>query len=144
MASKVGRLSVVITAGTSGLTNGLRRAETSLDKFVGGAGRAAGFLGKNVRPGINATGRAFALMGASAAASATATALAVKGGADRIDDLADSSKRLLGNNGATGALAIASAAAQASARAAFEVVYPPIVIPPVIARPSKGSSAAGR
>lgn len=105
MASKVGRLSVVITAGTSGLTSGLRRAETSLDRFVGSSGKAASFLGKQVRPGINAAGKAFAAMGASAAASATATALAIKSGADRIDDLADSSKRLLGNNGATGALA---------------------------------------
>ena len=105
MANKVGKLAVVITAGTSGLSAGLRRGTTAIDKFVGTSGKAAMFLGTKVRPGINATGAAFAAMGAAASASAIATALAIKGGADRIDDLADSSKRLLGNNGATGALA---------------------------------------
>lgn len=105
MANKVGRLSVVITAGTAGLSAGLRKAGGDVDRFVGGAGRAAGLLSGTIRPGINSAGKAFAAFGAAAAASATATAIAIKAGADRIDDLADSSKRLLGNNGATGALA---------------------------------------
>lgn len=110
--AKVGRMSVVVTAGTSGLTRGLRASETAIDRFVGRATKASSVIGGQMRKGINSGGTALAAFGASAAAGAVATGLAIKAGADRIDDLADSSKRLLGNSGATGALAALRFAAE--------------------------------
>jgi len=103
--AKVGRMNVVVTAGTSGLTRGLRASETAIDRFVGRAGKASSIIGGQMRKGINSGGKALLGFGAAATAGVVATGIAIKAGADRIDDLADSSKRLLGNNGATGALA---------------------------------------
>jgi hypothetical protein len=98
-------MNVVVTAGTSGLSRGMRRAESDVDRFVTSAGKASSLLGGKFRSGLNSSGKGLVAFGAAVTASAVATGLAIKAGADRIDDLADSSKRLLGNNGATGALA---------------------------------------
>lgn len=103
--AKVGTLNVVVTAGTSGLTRGLRRSETSIERFTRRAQESSRFISGGFRKGINSAVTGLATFSAASAASVVGAGIAIKKGADNIDDLQKSSKRLLGNDGATGALA---------------------------------------
>lgn len=98
MATRIGKLNVQLSAHTRGLTRGLKRGETSIKRFTRRSKRVIeGFA----RAGI---GR-FGALAAAAGLSAAGIGYAFSNSASRIDDLTKSSRRLLGNNGATGALA---------------------------------------
>lgn len=103
--AKVGRMNVQITAGTSGLSRGLKESQTLIGRFSSSVGGVSGLLSKGFSGGVSLATKAVTGLGAAAAAGGGALAYGIQHGADAIDDLADSSKKLLGNNGATGALA---------------------------------------
>jgi len=103
--AKVGRMNVQVTAGTSGLSRGLKESQTLIGRFSSSVGGVSGLLSKGFSGGVSLATKAVTGLGAAAAAGGGALAYGIQHGADAIDDLADSSKKLLGNNGATGALA---------------------------------------
>lgn len=93
MASKVGKLSVLITASSKGFNSGMKKAESRLSKFQA-----------NVKAKSAAAAGLLKGVALSAGLSAAGIGLAFSSASKRIDDLSKSSKKLLGNDGATGAL----------------------------------------
>ena len=98
-------MNVQVTAGTSGLSRGLKQSETLIGRFSNSVGGVSGLLSKGFSGGVGIATKAVTSLGAAAVAGGGSLAWGIQHGADSIDDLADSSKRLLGNDGATGALA---------------------------------------
>lgn len=98
MAAKVGKLNVQLTAGTRGLSRGLKRGQSLISGFAGSGTRMLGGL-------TGAFGKLSGLAGiAGVTLSIGGAVVAIKKGADAVDDLAKKSKRLFGK-GDTGALA---------------------------------------
>lgn len=110
--AKIGRLNVEVGA-TNNTRKGLAAASTDISKWAQktekfGGGRARAIASVVAGPaGMAVAALTTAGLAAAAAIGATgiATAIAIKKGAGQVDALADASKRLLGNAGATGALA---------------------------------------
>lgn len=98
MATKVGRLNVLLTAGSAGFGRGLARASKLVDRFRSRTTRAFKSIGKTL---TSTYGRLTAL---ASAAGFVGFGVAFKRSADAIDNVAKTSRKLLGNTGATGAL----------------------------------------
>ena len=97
MATTVGKLNVLLTASSRGLNTGLNRASASVRRFSRSASTSlAGFA----KMGLGN----FKSLALGAGLSAAGIGLAFRSSAMRIDEVAKASRKLLGNQGATGAL----------------------------------------
>jgi len=99
--AKLGKLNVEVGA-TNKTRGGLNAASSDISKWVKKTGKLSADFGIKAAKGV-ALGAGAAV--ASLGATGIATAIAIKTGAEQIDSLANASKRLFGNDGATGALA---------------------------------------
>ena len=110
--ANVGRLNVQITAGNRGLARGLASSSSMIRGFAGTGSKLLGGLtgGFGRLAGLAGIGGIGAAMGGAV--------LGLRHGADAVDALSTSSKKLFGNKGATGALAgIRTAAEEAGVEA---------------------------
>lgn len=97
MATTVGKLNILLKANSSGLESGLKRAGNSVRRFSSSTSKVLGGFARMGISGFNA-------LALSAGLSAAGIGLAFRSSAMRIDEVAKASRKLLGNQGTTGAL----------------------------------------
>lgn len=92
MATRVGKLNVLIGTNTRGLQSGLKRSQGRIRGFARSVNKRIG----GISGGFQIATRWAKRFGVAATAAAVGVAFAAKQAADRIDDMAKTSRRLLG------------------------------------------------